>query len=300
MTPTARVLLISPVRDEADHIERVANALAAQTRPPDHWIVADDGSRDATPELLRRLAGEIAFLRVLEVPPGLRASVRDGLALASEARAFNWALARADDGGFTHVGKLDGDIELRPAYLEGLLAKFAADPRLGVAGGVLLERRRGAWRPTRVPLDHVRGAVKVYTRECLAAIGGVEERLGWDTIDETYARMRGFETRSFPDLEALHHRPVGTAAGAVRGRARHGRCAYVAHQPLSWVVLRAAKVGASKPVGLSGAAFLGGYLRAWAGPERPVEDEAFRRFVRGELRDRLAVRSLSSTARSVS
>jgi poly-beta-1,6-N-acetyl-D-glucosamine synthase len=298
--PAPRVLLISPVRDEAGHLERVAGALAAQTRPPDRWIVADDGSRDGTPALLRGLAGEIPFLRVLDVPPGLRTPARDGLAVASEARAFNWALAHADDGRFTHIGKLDGDIELAPGYLARLLAKFAADPRLGIGGGVLLERHGGAWRPARVPLDHVRGAVKLYTRECLAAIGGVEERLGWDTIDETYARMCGFSTRSFEDLEARHHRPVGTAAGAVRGRARHGRCAYVAHQPLPWVVLRAAKVGASKPVGISGAAFLAGYLRAWASSERRVQDEAFRRFVRGELRDRLVVRSLSSTGRSVS
>ena len=48
-----------------------------------------------------------------------------------------------------------------------------------------------------------------YTRACFEAIGGVQERLGWDTIDETYARMRGFKTRSFTDLVAVHHRPLG-------------------------------------------------------------------------------------------
>ena len=29
----------------------------------------------------------------------------------------------------------------------------------------------------------MRGALKLYSRECFVAIGGIEERLGWDTID---------------------------------------------------------------------------------------------------------------------
>ena len=117
------------------------------------------------------------------------------------------------------------------------------------------------------------GALKCYTRECFASIGGVQERLGWDTIDETYARMRGFETRSFRDISALHHRPLAKRERRLRGRARHGECAYIAHFGLLWVTLRSVKIARQKPVGLSGVAFLYGYVarrgpacRACAGP----------------------------------
>ena len=77
--------------------------------------------------------------------------------------------------------------------------------------------------------------MKCYSLECFQAIGGIQERLGWDTIDEIYARMRGYRTRVFPDLIAHHHRPWGSADGTLRGRARHGRCAYIVHFPLPWV-----------------------------------------------------------------
>ena len=50
-------------------------------------------------------------------------------------------------------------------------------------------RRRDA--PDLIPGNHVHGAVKCYTRACFETIGGVQERLGWDTIDETYARCTG-------------------------------------------------------------------------------------------------------------
>jgi biofilm PGA synthesis N-glycosyltransferase PgaC len=281
------LLLITPVRNEAAHIVRTARAVEAQTRPPDLWVVVDDGSDDPTPDLLRRLAAEIPYLRVLTTPRGHTKHGPDRLALAAEARAFNWALSQVDLDGYTHIGKLDGDIELPADYFERLLERMEREPRLGIAGGMLLEPDGGRWRRERVPEYHVRGALKLYARVCFEAIGGIDERLGWDTIDETYARLHGFETRSFTDLVARHHRPEATADGALRGRARHGQCAYILHYGLPWVVLRSVKEAAYRPVGLTGAAFLFGYLRSAARREPRVEDDAFRRLVRRELRDRL-------------
>jgi biofilm PGA synthesis N-glycosyltransferase PgaC len=290
----AQLLLITPVRNEQANIARTARALAAQTRPPDRWLVVDDNSDDDTPTILAELADEIPFLRVLAAPPQHTAVGPDRLALAAEARAFNWALATVEPEAFTHIGKLDGDIELPPHYFERLLAGFEAEPELGVAGGSLLEPVRGGWREDPVPSYHVRGALKLYSRACFDAIGGIEERLGWDTIDETYARMRGFATRTFPDLLARHHRAVGTADGALRGHARHGECAYVVRYGPLWIFLRSLKVARYAPYGLSGLAFLYGYLRAALESRPRVDDEQFRRFVRRELRARLPLASTST------
>lgn len=293
-----RLLLISPVRNEAANIERTAQAVAAQTRPPDLWLVIDDGSDDDTPHILARLAEQIPFMRVLTAPAApAEPAASDRLATAAEARAFNLALATVDPGEFSHIGKLDGDIELPLGYFETLLEAFGAEPNLGVAGGVLFEPTRRGWRPARIPSYHVRGALKLYSRDCFEAIGGVQERLGWDTIDETYARMRGYATRSLPELVAHHHRPVGTADGTLRGRARHGQCAYILRYGGVWVALRSLKVAGAWPPGLSGAAFLFGYARAAVRRDPRVEDEAFRSFVRDELRARMTPLRASPTGR---
>jgi GT2 family glycosyltransferase len=283
-----RLLIISPVRNEADNLELVARALARQTRPPDRWIVVDDCSDDRTPEVIAELSEWIPFMRALSTAPGRSPEGVDRHARGASPRAFNRALREFDWRGFTHVGKLDGDIELPTRYFELLLDRFDDDPALGVAGGTLVEPGRNGWRRVGVPTYHVRGALKLYSRECFEAIGGVEERLGWDTIDETYARMLGFRTRSFEDLVARHHRPVASADGLLRGRARHGQAAYVLRYGAPWVLLRSLKVAGSRPLGLSGAAFVYGYLRAVARSEPKVEDEEFRRFVRRELRGRIA------------
>jgi glycosyltransferase involved in cell wall biosynthesis len=280
-----RLLVISPVRNEAAHLERTARSLVAQERPPDAWVVVDDGSDDGTLELLRRLEREIDFLEVVAVPP--QPPVPDRLARAAAPRAFLTGLESAPFHDFTHVAKLDGDIELPPEWYAELLARMGADPSLGIAGGDLIEPSGEDWQVLPIPRHHVHGAVKLYSRECYEAIGGVRECLGWDTIDETCARMGGYRTHSPTELVARHHRPHASADGTLRGRRRHGACAYIAHFPLWWVALRSLKVATSRPYGISGINFLAGYVNAALRRTPRVEDPGFRRQVRRELRARV-------------
>jgi poly-beta-1,6-N-acetyl-D-glucosamine synthase len=281
------LLLVSPVYNEGPNLERTARSVAAQTRRPTRWIVVDDGSSDGTLALARRLERELDFLTVLEAPQAVEPG-SDNLALAREARAFNFGLAEAEWRQYGFVGKLDGDVELPAEWFATLLGHFEANPRLGLAAGRLAEPGGEGWEQIAIPSYHVHGAVKLFRRECLEAIGGIPERLAWDTIDETYARMRGYETHSFADLVARHHRPWGSADGRLRGRARHGECAWILHYGLVWVLLRSFKVARVRPRGLSGLAFLFGYLSAAVRRVPQVPDRDFRRFVRAELRARLA------------
>lgn len=67
------VSIIVPARDEADRIEATVTALLEQQAVDCSVIVVDDGSQDATPVLLERLAAEhphLEVLRVAEVPDG--------------------------------------------------------------------------------------------------------------------------------------------------------------------------------------------------------------------------------------
>ena len=283
-----RILIVSPVRNEAAHIERVVRAVAAQELAPARWIISDDRSTDDTLQILRRLEREVPFLTVREAGSAPQGAVRDRLAMAAAPRNFNEALATDDWTRYTHVMKLDGDIELRPSYLRELVERFAADPALGLAGGVLDEPTRdGGLRRIEVPRVHVHWALKCYTSACFEAIGGVQERLGWDTIDGTYARMHGFTTRSYTDLVSVHHRRLGSADGVLRGCARHGECAYIAHYSATWVALRSLKVALDRPYGITGLSFMYGYARAAVKRVERVPDREFRRFARRELRRRM-------------
>jgi hypothetical protein len=88
-------------------------------------------------------------------------------------------------------------------------------------------------------------------------------------------------------MVSIHHRPVGSADGALRGHARHGLCAYIGHYPLEFVALRAFRVGCRPPAVVSGLALIYGFLRAAVQRVERVPDPEYRCFVRRELRGRM-------------
>ena len=250
--------------------------------------MVDDGSTDDTLAIIRRLEREIPFMTAVERAALPEGPVRDRLARAAAPRTFNAGLALADVTEYTHVMKLDGDIELKPSYFRELIERFEAEPALGLAGGVLDEPLPdGGMRRLKIAPHHVHGALKLYTRECFERIGGVEERLGWDTIDETYARMRGFTT-------AQLHRPRQHPPPPARQRRRHGprprppRRVRL-HRALHDDVGGAARDqgGHARPAVLSGLAFFYGFARAAARRVERVPDPDYRRFTRRELRRRM-------------
>src|SRR3954447_8326078 len=274
------VLIITPVRNEAEYLETTARAVERQTRPPDLWILVDDGSTDETPALLRELQARIPFLRVVSTPDNFTVDGGDRHTAAAAPRAFNWGLRTVDPRDFTHIGKLDADIELPDDYFERLLAEFARDPQLGVGGGVLVEEVGSQWKLMRTAPHHVRGALKLYRRECFEDIGGVREVLGWDGVDQSFARMRGWTTHPLSDLVARHHRACGSAQGLLRGRVRGGATHYVLRFSFPWVLVKSLKFARMRPVGISGAAFVYGYLRATAVGAPRIDDPEYVRFVR--------------------
>lgn len=292
-----RLVVVSPVRHEEPHLQRVIDAVRAQRRPPDRWLIVDDGSLDATFAIARRAAEQTRWIEALRAPQRVSPAQSDRLAAAAEALAFAHALEHLGDDPWDVLAKLDGDMVLDPAHYERLLAELEADPQLGIVGCFFEEQRPdGSRHLGEMPEYHVNGALKTWRRACWEEIGGIVERLGWDTIDETRARMLGWRTRSLRDVRALHLRPSGSVGGVLRGRARHGECVWLVNYPPELILARSVRLMGARPPVLSGLAFLYGWARAAVRRRGRIEDRELLRFARREQRQRLR-RWLTGTLR---
>jgi chlorobactene glucosyltransferase len=105
-----RVSVLIPARDEEATIERCVRAVLANRHPVHEVVVCDDGSTDATPAILARLAAEDARLRVVQGGP-----LPDGW--VGKPHACHRLAAAA--GGDVFVF-LDSDTTLLPEGLERL------------------------------------------------------------------------------------------------------------------------------------------------------------------------------------
>lgn len=287
-TDVPSVLLITPARNEAQHLDEVVEGVLAQTRPPDLWLIVDDNSNDGTAEIAARASARAPFIRVVSTPPGYTRETGDRNAAGGPDRAFNFGVDQVNGMSYTHVGKLDADIVLPADFVEGILERFADEPRLGIASGAVFEQHGREWRRMRTPLDQPTAPARIYSRECFEAIGGMPPQMGADVITAIYAKLRGFTTRTYVELGVKHLRPMATADGIRRGRKRQGAYQYVVHYHPFWILARSLLVAARfKPYGLSGWWFLRGYLEAVLGPTQPVDDPEFRAFTRREQRERV-------------
>lgn len=290
---TLTYAVVTPVRDEKENLERLASSMVAQSVAPAQWIIVDNGSVDGTLDLAGRLAGEHAWIEAMTAEPDDVA--RPG---APIVRAFNAGVARLRTRPDVVV-KLDADVSMADDYFERTLAAFAVEPELGIAGGACLELTDGEWRETFVTGDHVRGASRCYRRECLEAVSPLEERLGWDGIDELKAGVLGWRTRLLRDVPFRHHRRVGERDGAATARwRRQGEGAYYMGYRFSYLALRSFHHALRHPAAL---AMLGGYVRAAVRHEPRYADVSVRTYLRDQQRlRRLPVRLREAVGHRVS
>jgi glycosyltransferase involved in cell wall biosynthesis len=181
-------VLVTPARNEVEHIGATVVSVLAQTLRPLRWVIVSDGSTDGTDELVRRLAAGHDWIRLLRMPE------RRERHFAGKVHAFNAGLAALADLDYELIASLDADITLGPDHFVYLLQRFAEDPRLGVAGTPFCEDgRHYDYRFTNI--EHVSGACQVFRRACFEQIGGYQPVRGGgiDWIAVTTARMRGWQ-----------------------------------------------------------------------------------------------------------
>jgi biofilm PGA synthesis N-glycosyltransferase PgaC len=275
--------LISPARNEAEFIDLTIRSVVAQTIHPLKYVIVSDGSTDGTDEIVRSYARDYPWIELVQMP------ARRERHFAGKAFAFNAGLARLEGLDYDVIGNLDADVSFDEGYFAFLLAKFAEDPSLGVAGTAFLDKSLH-YDYRFVSIEHVAGPLQVFRRKCLEDIGGYvpSKSGGVDHIAVITARMKGWKTRTFPDRVYRHHRQMGTAArGLVMARFKSGAVDYLLGSHPVWQIFRAVYQMTKPPYVVGGLALLAGYVSAAARrADRPVPSELVR-FRRGEQMHRL-------------
>jgi len=266
--------LVTPARNEEASINQTVQSVINQTLRPQKWVILNDDSTDRTGGILESYAEKHEWINVIHIKkkiPSYR-GVHEKLGIAFD---------RIDIGQNDFIGKLDADIEIGQTYFEDIIRKFHENPKLGIAGGTLFHMLNGKTILEKNPENHVRGGLKFYRLQCWKDIGGMEFKLGYDTIDEIKARMFGWETRNYSDITALHHKPTGKEKGSLGIYSYQGKLAYlIGYHPL-FLIFKSIKDMRLRPYILGGIAELAAFLCCYLNnTERSVDDREFIMFLR--------------------
>lgn len=113
------ISVIMPVKDGEAYVETALKAVLGQTFDNLEVIVVDDGSRDRTPDILRRLAATDARLQIITNDTNIGIAGACNIALDA---------ARGD-----YVARTDADDIAEPGWLAALHAVLEANPDLSFA-----------------------------------------------------------------------------------------------------------------------------------------------------------------------
>lgn len=270
--------VVTPARNELDNLPRLMGCLSSQTLLPAAWVIVDDGSTDGTGELVADLADAHPWVRVAGRAEEVSGAIEVGRRIGREAIAFAAGVERIPSPVDVIV-KLDADVSFDGTFFERLLGEFAADPALGIAGGLCLELEDGEWRPQHQTGGHVRGATRAYRWACYQDVIPLPATMGWDGIDEAKAALHGWAFRSLPDLPFYHHRPLGQRDGGRLAWEHQGEAARFMGYRFSYLVLRSLYWARRDPKAV---AMVVGWVRAAARREPLYEDAAVRSYVRSQ------------------
>ena len=282
----SRYLIVSPCRDEAEHMRRTLESVSRQTAPPDLWVVVDDGSTDGTPAILAEYAARLPYLRVLRREDRGRRSVGPGV-----IEAFEAGYRSVDASRFDYVCKLDLDLDLPPNYFAGLIRRMEADPRLGTCSGKpYCPDGHGGLVSEKCGDEISVGMSKFYRTACFQDLGGFVPEVMWDGIDCHRCRMLGWRARSFddPELRFLHLRPMGSSQDSLwAGRLRHGRGQWFMGTGLPFMTASAIYRTTRPPLFVGGLAMWLGYVGSLLRRAPRYGDAEFRAFLRKYQREAL-------------
>ena len=266
--------IITPVRNEADTLGRLAGALRGQKQLPVRWVIVENGSTDRTVDVAERIVAELAWARLV-----VRSEAGQRERGAPIVRALHAGLDALDVEPDVVVN-VDADVTMDADYFERLLEAFARDSSLGIASGSAWEPVNGVWRQRFVTGGTVWGSTRAYRWACLKDVLPLEERHGWDGIDQLKARARGWQTRTFTDLPFRHHRTEGLHDGSAWAHwLANGDTAYfMGYRP--WYLLARTLHRTRRDTAAFGLVY--GYLSAAARRSTRLQDREARAILRSD------------------
>ena len=181
-------LLVAAYNEEASIEETVSYALGSQYPGELQVVVADDGSTDATPEIVRRMAAADSRVRLVEAEHG------------GKAEALNTALVTVETAV---VATIDADTLLLKESLHRGVTRLLEAPSdtVAVAGSVLVRNSRANALTRMQEWDYflaiasvkrqqallqgtlvAQGAFSIYRTPALREAGGWPDRIGEDIV----------------------------------------------------------------------------------------------------------------------
>ena len=257
------------------YLEETLQSIVSQTYKNWELVIVNDGSTDNTGTIINGYAMKYPWIHAVHISN--RGFRKPGGGIID---AFYAGYSSRQTNEWDYIVKLDGDLSFDADYFERCFEYFRSSSEIGVGGGIIYDLQESELILERMPLFHVRGATKIYRKNCWDAIGGLVPDLGWDTLDEVKANMLGWRTRTFSDLKIVQHRTTGGPDGRLKSYAKRGRANYIAGYHPLFMFMKCFKRTTQKPYVIAAAAMTYGFVSGYLNRVPQINDKELIKYLR--------------------
>lgn len=251
-----RYYAIIPAHNEEAFMGLTLQSLAEQTVLPAKVVVVNDNSTDNTAAIVTEFAQKYQWITLVN-----KKSDAVHMPGSKVIQAFHAGQAVIDDN-YDIIVKLDADLILPADYFENVLAAFAQDDKVGMAGGFAYIEKNGEWiLENLTDKDHIRGAFKAYRKELFLQMGGLRPAMGWDTVDELLAKFYDWKVVTIERLKVKHLKPTGANYNKA-ARYKQGEAFYTLGYGFAITAIAGAKLAMRKKKPFLFIDYINGFLKA--------------------------------------
>ncbi|WP_292393416.1 glycosyltransferase [Methanoculleus sp. UBA303] len=273
-------IIVTPAKNEEEHLPKVAEAVITQNVPPILWVIVDDGSTDRTPDIIRTLEDQYIWIKSIQLPPHPRDITFHYSYVCKSGFDYAIQLCKTNAIQYNFIGLLDADTVLEAAYFEKLSMEFHRNSQLGIASGHITDMSHKEVRWADIKNDEPdrplpRGSGRFWAKKCFFETGGYPIEPSPDSISNVKANLRRWEIRQFGHIRAIQLRGTSGAQGLWNGYRVNGSMAHYLNKHPLLVLVGSFFYSTQKPYYI-GLAYLYGYLLEWLKRSPKINDPEIR------------------------
>lgn len=195
-------ILVTPAKNEAENLPDLIKSILSQTVKPNLWVIVDDGSTDATPEILAN--NEFGdWIKTIRLQPHPRDITFHYSFVCKNGFDYAIDFCTQMQIEYEFIGLIDADTLLENQYFEKLIDEFKTDPYIGIASGGIYYDNEGKLELDSVNKEYPRGTGRLWRKTCFMETEGYLIEPSPDSISNIKALLIGWKVKQFKNIIAI-------------------------------------------------------------------------------------------------
>ncbi|MDD1775814.1 MAG: glycosyltransferase family 2 protein [Candidatus Methanomethylicus sp.] len=277
LTMPGNYILITPIKDELEHLNQLKECVLGQSVKPILWVIVCSYSKKESLAFAKSAFEGYRWIHAIEQSKRYETgySHKNFAKAVNEGYAYGKSICSESGLEYGYVGKTDATPILSPDYFESLIREMENDSRLMIACGIQKIKYHGSLIDVKPSSNNLMGAfndIRLYRKKFFEDMGGYPLAPSPDAILLIKACNRNLGIKIVESTYFIETRLSGAMIGVWKGNLLKGKNMYITGYHPLLMVLNSLYLTAKYPPHYQIVPLVLGYFSSLIRGTRKIED----------------------------